>query len=173
MKYIKISAKVEDRIDSLYQSGKTGKVVAGKALNIIENIKSGAITECIEQVGTCTKYGEKRIKNCHKFDFGSGYRMITLLSSDSGTIFIPFLGTHDECQRWLENNRKVKNITAGRGKTFTIRTRDAENSDFIYDGSDDFCEDEVSMNISEQDLRIVFCGLVEGAKKDLGKREDI
>ncbi len=168
MKYIKISAKVEDRIDSLNQSGKTGKVIAGKAISIIENIKSGVIPEYRDQIGTCTKYGEKRIKNCHKFDFGSGYRMITLHSSDSGTIFIPFLGTHDECQRWLENNRKVKNITAGKGKIFPIKNRDDEGSGSTYDAPDDFCEDEVSMNLSEQDLRTVFCGLVEGAKKRIG-----
>ena len=167
MRYIKVSAKVEDRIDALNQSGKTGKVIAGKALNIIENIKSGAIPEYTEQVGTCTKYGEKRIKNCHKFDFGSGYRMITLHNSDSGIIFIPFLGTHDECQRWLENNRRIKDISAGKGTTFCIRARDTEDPDSSYDARDDFCEDEVSMNLSEQDMQIVFCGLVKGAKKRL------
>ena len=168
MKSIKISVKVKDRIDELNQSGKIGKVIASKALNIIENIKSGAIPEYRDQVGTSTKYGEKRIKNCYKFDFGSGYRMITLHNSNSGTIFITFLGTHDECQRWLENNRRMKNISAGKGTTYRIRSRDTGESDSSYDARDDFCEDEVSMNLTEQDMRIVFCGLVKGAKKRFG-----
>lgn len=167
MRYIKISAKVEGRIDALNQSGKTGRVIADKALNIIENIKSGTIPEYTEQVGACTKYGEKRIKNCYKFDFCSGYRMITLHNSDSRTIFIPFLGTHDECQRWLENNRRIKNISAGKGTTFRIRGRDTEESDSSYDARGDFREDEISMNLSEQDMRTVFCGLVKGTKKRL------
>ncbi len=53
----------------------------------------------------------------------------------------------------------------GKGTTFCIKARDTEDPDSSYDGRDDFCEDEVSMNLSEQDMRIVFCGLVKGAKK--------
>ncbi len=53
----------------------------------------------------------------------------------------------------------------GMGTTFCIKARDTEDPDFSCDGRDDFYEDEVSMNLSEQDMRVVFCGLVKGAKK--------
>ena len=166
MQFIKVSAKVEDRIDTLNQSGKAGRIIANKAINIIENIKSGSIPEYREQLGTCTKYGENRIKNCYKFDFGYGYRMITLHNEE--TIFIPFLGTHDECQRWLENNRKINKITAGKGTTFRITDNESKDRVSFDDQTADFCDDETLTDLSEQDMRIVFSGLVSGAKKRFG-----
>ena len=92
MKYVKVSARVERRIKSLEQSDKAGKIIAKKAESIIEDIKSGATAEHREQKGMFTKYGEKRIKYCRKYDFGCGYRMITL--QQDSTILVPFLGTH-------------------------------------------------------------------------------
>ena len=65
-----------------------------------------------------TKYGEKRIKNCRKYDLGCGYLLITLQRCK--TVFIPFLGSHDECQRWLENNSRLKAFNSGKGKTIHI-----------------------------------------------------
>ena len=168
MKSIKISVKVKDRIDELNQSGKIGKVIASKALNIIENIKSGAIPEYREQVGTCTKYGEKRIKNCYKFDFGSGYRMITLHNSNSGTIFIPFLGTHDECQRWLENNSRLKKVGAGKGTLLEISRKQPSSAGPAVAVSADIqeeAEEELQLELSDRDLRFVFRGLVEAVRK--------
>lgn len=50
-----------------------------------------------------TKYGEYRIRKCVKYDLGCGYRMITIWRNHD--IFVSYVGTHDECDRWLENNR--------------------------------------------------------------------
>lgn len=84
------------------------------------------------------------------------------------TLFIPFLGTHDECQRWLENNSKLKKMVAGNGRLFRItqKPRPSENpadvdlSDFEADAGEALVRE-----LSDQDLRQVFSGLVEGARK--------
>jgi hypothetical protein len=165
MKYIKVSARVERRIKSLEQSDKAGKIIAKKAESIIENIKSGDISDHWEQKGMFTKYGEKRIKNCRKYDFGCGYRLITL-QKDS-TILIPFLGTHDECHRWLETNNKSKHIATGNGTLVSVPYERQEEEDTPCDEVPELCMDETPLDISEQDLRIVFRGLVDGAKKRL------
>lgn len=163
MRYIKVSARVERRIKSLEQSDKTGKIIAKKAESIIENIKSGAISDFRENSGTFTKYGEKRIRNCRKYDFGCGYRLITM--QKGSTILIPFLGTHDECHRWLETNNKSKHIAAGNGTLVSVPYESQEEEDTPCDEIPELCMDETPLDISEQDLRIVFRGLVEGAKK--------
>ncbi len=163
MKFVKVSARVERRIKSLEQSDKAGKIIAKKAVSIIENIKSGAITDHLEQKGMFTKYGEKRIKYCRKYDFGCGYRLITL--QKGSTILVPFLGTHDECHRWLETNNKSKHIAAGNGTLVSVPYERQEEEDIPCDEIPELCMDETPLDINEQDLRIVFRGLIEGAKR--------
>jgi hypothetical protein len=118
MRYVKISAKVERRIEELRQSGKTGKSIAQKAYSIIESLKSGAFLDQNEYIGPVTKYGEKRLKGCRKYDFGRGYRLITL--QKEMMILVPFLGTHDECDKWLEKNNRSKHIAEGKGTMVSV-----------------------------------------------------
>ncbi|NLA73884.1 MAG: hypothetical protein GX846_00115, partial [Deltaproteobacteria bacterium] len=93
MRHVKISTKVERRIKGIKQAGKAGKLIARKAEAIIEGLKSGAFLDQNEFMGPVTKYGEKRLKGCRKYDFGSGYRLITL--QKHMMILVPFIGTHD------------------------------------------------------------------------------
>ena len=163
MRYVKISAKVERRIESLRQSGKTGRVIADKADTIIGSLKEGAFLDYMEPIGPCTKYGEKRMRGCRKYDFGCGYRLITLQKED--TILVPFLGTHDECHRWLETNNKSKQIAAGKGTFISVPCKNQELEAIPDVEIPELCMDDARLDISEQDLRKVFRGLVEGAKK--------
>jgi hypothetical protein len=166
MKYVKISAKVERRIEELRQSGKTGKSIAQKADSIIENLKSGASLDYTENTGAFTKYGEKRLRGCRKYDFGNGYRLITL--HKDMMILVPFLGTHDECDRWLEKNNRSKHIAEGKGTVVSVPETAAQMMDSDDDcccETDDVCMDEMPLDLDEQVLRTVFCGIVNGAKK--------
>jgi hypothetical protein len=194
MKYVKVSAKVDRRMKTLMQSGKAGRMIAEKAADTIKNIKSGTILDYREPSGSFTKYGERRIKSCRKFDFACGYRLITL-QRDS-TIVVSFLGTHDECQRWLDNNGSLKEISPGKGTLFSIPDKKtavedrSKNHKEKYYRDKPFSEqlsnmqwcdsttqisaetecseigcDEYLMNLSQQDLRSVFCGIVESVNK--------
>jgi hypothetical protein len=93
MKSICISKKVEDHIEALKKNGKAGTTLANKAKGIIDRLASGTAQHHMDAIGSFTKYGENRIKNCRKYDLGCGHRLITLQRGD--TIYIPFLGTHD------------------------------------------------------------------------------
>jgi hypothetical protein len=166
MRYVKISAKVERRIEELRQSGKTGRLIAQKADSIIENLKSGVSLDYTENIGAFTKYGEKRLRGCRKYDFGSGYRLITL--QKDMLILVPFIGTHDECDRWLETNNKSKHIAEGKGTMVSVPNKPGET---IYSGDTscyeigDMTMNEPQLDLDEQILRAVFCGIVNGAKK--------
>ena len=115
MELLFISSKVERRIAALEKAGKSGRNLAQKAASIIDSLASGDVRHHMDAIESYTKYGENRIKNCRKYDLGCGYRLITLQRGK--TIFIPFFGGHDECQRWLENNSRLKAFHAGKGRT--------------------------------------------------------
>jgi len=167
MKFVYISPKVENRIESLKKYGKAGNSLAQKVIRIIESLTSGVIRSPIDSISRYTSYGENRIKNCRKYDLGCGYRLITLQRGQK--IFIPFFGTHDECQRWLENNSRLKKVPDANGTLFQIPDQQPLTSPKKADsaGIEENTEDDVMLKLSDKDLRRIFSGLVEGAKKRL------
>jgi hypothetical protein len=50
-----------------------------------------------------TKHGESRISGCVKYDLQGFCRLITV--AGNGSIFLVFVGDHDEADAWLEKNR--------------------------------------------------------------------
>ena len=167
MKYLFVSSKVESRIEALNKSGKAGTSLAQRAMRIIEKLASGNFQHYADAVGSYTKYGEKRIQHCRKFDLGCGYRLIALHCGS--TLVIPLLGTHDECQRWLRNNSRLKAFNAGKGQVIPIEDRKAQLSNLGEVENTDMDEDADSLlqNLTDEDLRYVFNGLVEGVTKRL------
>jgi hypothetical protein len=103
--------------------------------------------------------------DCRKYDLGCGYRLITL---QRGTkVFIPFLGTHDECQRWLENNSHLKKVDADKGTLHEISRQQPSSAGPAIAGSARIqkAEAELPPEISDRDLRFVFRGLVQAVRK--------
>jgi hypothetical protein len=85
-----------------------------------------------------------------------------------GKFFIPFLGTHDECQRWSEKNSRLKELVEG--NEMVIRVPSPQGSPDtgaspVAGGSAGDVEDEVLPKATDNELRRVFRGLVEGAKR--------
>ena len=165
MELLFVSSKVDSRIAGLEKAGKSGKNLAQKATSIIDSLASGDVRHHMDAIESYTKYGENRIKNCRKYDLGCGYRLITLQRGK--TVFIPFLGSHDECQRWLENNSRLKAFHAGKGKMIRIEDKNSSHAnpidEEIMDGEEDV--EGFLQNLTDKDLRTVFNGLVEGAGK--------
>ena len=165
MELLFVSSKVESRIAALEKAGKSGKNLAQKATSIIESLASGDVRHPMDAIESYNKYGENRIKNCRKYDLGCGYRLITLQRGK--TVFIPFLGSHDECQRWLENNSRLKAFHAGKGKTIHIEDKNSSFTNSInvekMDGEENV--DGFVQRLTDKDLRTVFKGLIEGAGK--------
>lgn len=56
-----------------------------------------------QQINKMTRHGEARIDNCKKFDLVGGYRLVYV--KEDNHYFFLFAGTHDDCHRWLNNNR--------------------------------------------------------------------
>lgn len=167
MKYLHISTRVERRIENLRRSGKSSALLADKAGRILAEMAAGKMRHPMDALGSHTRYGEKRIKQCRKFDLGAGYRMITLQRGE--TVFVPFLGTHDACQRWLQKNSKLKAFNAGSGTVLRIARRvpadSAPESESRPGPIPETPAETADSEPTDRDLREVFSGLVAALRQ--------
>ncbi len=157
---IYLDARMQKRLELLWRSGKKAALAAGKVEEIITRLQSGE--DLPAQVGSVTKHGELRIKGVMKYDLGSGYRLVAF--NQGRRFFLLFVGSHDECHRWIENNRELSiDQIKQRCAALPVQTGDGyevttgETVPFMMDDDDD----DPLERVSEQDLRRIFCGLVE------------
>ena len=160
-----VSRKVERTLSGLRQAGGPGCLAADRANRLIRSMRTGVLLPYSVAKSKCTFSGEKRIRNCRKFDLGSGYRLITIQRGT--TIYVPFLGHHDESQRWLETNSRLNELVEGEGTIYRIEPDHGAPGHSRGDDSilADAEEDDFIEHISDEELRVVFRGLVEAQKK--------
>jgi hypothetical protein len=76
------------------------------------------------------------------------------------------LGTHEYCQRWLENNKRRKNFHAGAGRTIrVVEKKMAKMISRMKKSVDDIMDDYgIFKHLTDKDLRLVFSELAQGTK---------
>jgi|WetSurMetagenome_2_1015567.scaffolds.fasta_scaffold06275_7 hypothetical protein len=164
-KMICLSPKVVERISGLRLAGGIGRLLAEKAEALIARLKSGHSGITSGMADQRTPKGEKRIRKCVKYDLGWGHRIVTLLRGE--TLFVCCLGSHDECDRWLEKNSRVKTFEMPNG---TVHRVSIQRPDVQVDGSEpsqgpiDDLEQRL-MSLSDRQIRNIFCGLVEARQR--------
>jgi hypothetical protein len=153
---IYLDSRIHKRLELLRRSGKKAALAADKVEEIITRLQAGE--DLPAQAGTVTKHGELRIKGVMKYDLGSGYRLVAL--KQDGRFFLLFVGSHDDCHRWIENNRELSiDQIELRCATlpFQISCLDMDMNEKITELIED---DDPLDQVSEKDLRRIFCGLV-------------
>jgi hypothetical protein len=157
---IYLDSRMHKRLELLWRSGKKAALAAGKAEEIITRLQSGE--DLPVQVGSLTKHGELRIKGLMKYDLGSGYRLVAF--KQGGRFFLLFVGSHDDCHRWIENNRELSiDQIEQRCAALPFQTGgvyEETTGETVPFTMDDYDDDPLAQ-VSEQDLRRIFCGLVE------------
>ncbi len=154
-----LDPRFEKQMRLLRRAGKKASLAAGQADAIIDQLRAGRST--IAQAGTITRHGELRIKGCIKYDLGGGYRLVTL-KRDQG-LFILYIGTHDDCNRWIENNRDLpiemiqqrSQMVSAVSPCNDRKCSDPQPFDLDLDDGD-FTEE-----LDDRHLRIIFSGLVQ------------
>ena len=159
---ISMDTEFTKRLDILRRSGKKAVIAATKAEVIIQRMQSGKVRP--RRAGSVTKHGEARIKGITKYDLGSGYRLVTYKQGD--TCYLLYIGTHDECHRWIENNREFDiRMVEGRCSVLSVQRQKEEPDRRGFDTTDleAMAEDNFNLlqDIGERDLRIIFNGLIE------------
>lgn len=113
-----------------------------------------------EQLPKLTNFGERRIEGCKKFNLGGGYRLVYIQEGNQ-YVFL-FVGTHDDCDRWLTNNKNFKMAMPNANTSCMMPETPVDQSTSSAQDTpgDEIDYDVILMqNIDEKMLRRVFRGL--------------
>jgi hypothetical protein len=160
LEFIYLDPAISKRLELLRRSGKKAALAAAKTEEIISRLKSGG--EPPDQAGTLTRHGEKRIRGVRKYDLGSGYRLVAY--RQRFRIYLLYVGTHDACHRWIENNRELALDKIGKRCAKLMVACDDTTSDPAGDAAASMAaeeDDDPLAQASERDLRQIFRGLVD------------
>ena len=161
--FLCLAKSLDDQIEYLNKAGRKGKNAVSMCYEIIDTIRADGLSGkllCCKR----TRNGEARFDKCVKYDLGNGYRMITIRHKDH--LFIPFLGTHDKVDLWLEHNRldeihtkkwlfNVEKLSQGQPDS-----EDCATEHEICASVDEY-EEGLLGRLDDKTLRDVFRGLVE------------
>lgn len=151
-------------LEELRSKGGYAAVAAGKADAFIAGLYGGAGAGDRDRF-RFTRKGEYRIRNCRKVDLGCGYRIVCI-QKDQRLVLL-YIGTHDDCFRWIERHRTAEydldsvakdawiNVGVGRPAEQTLPTREGEEERLA-----DAYEASLMDRIDDALLRRIFPGLV-------------
>jgi len=151
----------EKQLKALGKTDKKGALAAERAAEIIRQLAVDG-WQCVAMKNKRTRRGELRVRKCLKYDLGSGYRLISLRRDSE--LFLLYVGTHDECDRWLNKKRGSRLqvepegfiFIAGNGKAPT-----GQPADTVIEERADEYEEQLSARLSDTVLRQVFRGICQ------------
>lgn len=152
---IHVHPRVEKRISRMETQEKAPSIAAKRARAIIQMLLKGIQPS---QAGRLSKKKDARIENLFKFDLGSGYRLVCVREQDS--IYILYMGSHDNCDTWLDaNSRKKPHKADVYMNIYNVNPPPVSRKMNAF--MDELDVDPLSMiEISQKDLKAVFKGIV-------------
>ena len=157
---IHLDPKLKKCLAALKKGSSRAGLAADRLETIVAEAERGRLPPA--EMVTFTHNGEARIKGCRKYDLGGGYRLVTL--KNGGDLFLLFAGNHEECSRWIENNRDQLPLEMINERCQTIARsacRNREATAAIAPTDEDGQSDCITPP-DERDLRAVFSGLIWG-----------
>ncbi len=149
------------QLRALQAAGGRAARVAEHAETLIERLVSKG-DRTLSEIGRLTRYGEARLRGCIKYDLADGYRLVGMRQGDD--LFLVFVGSHDDCNRWIRSNRRMRAVVAKSGnEVLPVREEETEVSCDSCEESDE--EDylaPVLEQLSDSELRKIFSGLCGG-----------
>jgi hypothetical protein len=144
----------------LHRAGGHAALAAERAENIIATLTSSHAMP--EQVNKLTTRGERRIDGCKKYDLGGGYRLVYVKEADHYVFLC--VATHDDCDRWLTNNKDRQylqlDMAEGRAWRISDHTHDTGLASSPRDTAPEMDYDDMLMQkIDDKMLRRIFHGL--------------
>lgn len=92
-------SKFRDAMLGLRKRGGAHQRAYDKACSLITGLNYG-----VEELNKLTNHGESRIKHCRKYEISNDAHRLVTVHSD-GYIYLLHVGTHDEVDRWLDQNK--------------------------------------------------------------------
>lgn len=94
-----------------------------------------------------TNHGENRIKHCVKYDLQGWCRLVTI--QNNGFCLFAFTGTHEDCDRWLDENRGLELATDKQEITPVYKSEDINNPRKRIKDGDDLSEKKLLSKLGE------------------------
>ncbi len=168
---------IERCLAEIRRSGKKGELAVFMYEQIIAQLRCRG-PETAELISKRTKHGEWRLKNCIKYDLGSGYRLITVRIDER--LYIPFIGTHDDADLWLERHRNDGfHPDDSNYRAIEIVVEIAANDQSVNEKpvnrKEDPYEEQLQDKIDDTLLKMVFRGLYQqsSGSRDQSRRPEI
>jgi mRNA-degrading endonuclease RelE of RelBE toxin-antitoxin system len=161
-KALYIHPKVEKALEQMKTLDNAPKIAAKRAETIIDALKNGII---MARAGRLSKTKDARVKKLFKYDLGKGYRLISL--KDKSSLYLLFVGSHDQCDTWLDTNSKGKpHQTEVPMVCYEIKQKKRRRSgpaSLSFADPDEDLSDRMPP-VSQKDLRELFNGLVRSVQ---------
>jgi len=155
---------LKKHLDMLRRGDKRSSMAARRARGLIGKLLKEDLA-FLEETFDRTKHGELRIDKCRKYDLGSGYRLVCV--EHGRDLLIAYVGAHDDCDHWIENNRRFEPEAAelSDGKMFSADEGSGSNAgmmegDILCDDDMDY-DDILMKQIDDNLLREIFCGFCQ------------
>lgn len=147
--------KFNKYLENLHKSGGKAAMAARRAEEIIKLLQNKP--DAVDQLrNRLTKHGELRIDRCIKYDLGGAYRLVGVRKGRN--LVFTFVGTHDDCDRWIENHRGHVPPSEPDVAPSPLEADTTEVSGQEVDPQEDY--DTLLMEqIDEKTLRKIFSGI--------------
>jgi hypothetical protein len=149
------------QLEGLRRAGRKAELAATKCQAILDDLRMHGC-RCEAVLNQRTRKGEWRIKNCVKYDLGSGYRLVTI--KGDGHLFVTFVGSHDDTDQWIDHHRYdnfVPSKTLYRCEERVAPADPAETNQLepAEDKAVDDYEAQLIARLDEAQLKSIFQGL--------------
>lgn len=140
------------------KAGKNERAARKRAMAIIGWLQTDPVHRKAEN--RRTHYGEHRLNHYRKYDLACGFRLVGIKRHN--LLIFCYIGTHDGCDRWLDNNKHTCKTLESIPLPLQIqhnRNRPQERAGNRISKRPDPYEEQLMEQIDEQMLREIFSGL--------------
>ncbi|CAK8720254.1 Type II toxin-antitoxin system RelE/ParE family toxin [Candidatus Electrothrix aarhusensis] len=143
------------QFEAMRKGGKKERDILLRAETIMVRLQDNSLDEKAECRRTYN--GEVRLKDCRKYSLSCGFRLIGLKRENR--LIFTYIGSHDDCQRWIENNRscldEIESVPLS--SDFVERSTDLESdNEAVHHCPEDEYEVQLMEQLDEHLLREVF-----------------
>ena len=152
IQYIKYHPQFHKQCEKLKRSNDKASKAVENALDILLAFKKAR--KNFNTMGTLSHSGELRLKDGIKYRLGNGYRLVLSIRKDC--LFVLCIGSHDQCDKWLEKNRGEEVFSFSKQEKVLIKglgKKKFQNTEF-NDETSDLC-----IQIEDRILRQIFQGI--------------
>jgi hypothetical protein len=157
--------RFDKEMEILKTQGDKARGAAKRAEEILAKLIEKGWTD-LKHVAKLAGHGEHRIEGCLKYDIGGGFRMICFKRGEN--LYFSYVGTHDDCHRWLNRNRRLHNQVGTREAVTTVIEKPEKGPIYTAEAAKEILDydDLLMAQINDQILRRIFNGLIQGQQKN-------